>query len=154
MRSELTPLLTLATESVICDPKPFAQKGFGALMQSFKANHYRNKRMGFAATVKSENITEWAGLWMRVEGQRREPLRLDTMYNRRIVGSIDWQNHQVVLDVPDNSITISFGVLLIGTGQIWFRDFKFRETRADPTDIDLEAEKLPDDPRNMDLSEM
>ena len=42
-------------------------KGFGTLMQMFKADAYRNKRMRFAAVVKSERVAIWTGLWMRID---------------------------------------------------------------------------------------
>ena len=38
-------------------------KGFGTLTQMFKAAAYRNKRMRFAAVVKSERVEIWTGLW-------------------------------------------------------------------------------------------
>ncbi|GAJ22896.1 unnamed protein product, partial [marine sediment metagenome] len=41
-------------------------RGFGTLMQMFKAEDYRSKRVRMSAYVKAEKIEDWAGLWMRV----------------------------------------------------------------------------------------
>src|SRR5581483_4409936 len=43
-------------------------EGFGTLMQTFKADAYRGRRIKMTAFVKSENVSGWAGLWMRVDG--------------------------------------------------------------------------------------
>src|SRR5262249_44899104 len=43
-------------------------EGFGTLMQEFKANAYRGKRLRLSGYVKSKEILNWAGLWMRVDG--------------------------------------------------------------------------------------
>src|SRR5262245_49746822 len=43
-------------------------EGFGTLMQTFKANAYRGKRLRLSGYVKSKEIGNWAGLWMRVDG--------------------------------------------------------------------------------------
>src|SRR5207248_1648149 len=44
--------------------KPSPQ-GFGTYMQMFDAMEYRGKRLRFSAYVRSENVEDWAGLWMR-----------------------------------------------------------------------------------------
>ncbi len=59
-------------------------KGFGTMMQMFKANDYLNKRMRFSAVVKSGGIESWAGLWMRIDGPTQRPLGFDNMQNRPI----------------------------------------------------------------------
>jgi len=70
----------------VADPR-----GFGTMMQMFKANDYLNKRMRFSADVKSEGIEAWAGLWMRIDGPtQHKPLGFDNMQNRPIKGTTDW----------------------------------------------------------------
>ena len=83
-------------------------EGFGTLMQSFQATDYRNKRMRYSAVVKSEEVKEWAGLWMRIDGPvQGKSLGFDNMQNRPIAGTTDWQKHEVVLDVPQKSTSIN-----------------------------------------------
>jgi hypothetical protein len=40
----------------------------------------------------------------------------------------DWAKYEVVLYVPQ-ATSISYGVLLSGTGQIWFKDVNFEIVR-------------------------
>ena len=45
--------------------------GFGTLMQTFKAEKYRGKRLRLTGYVKSEGVADWAGLWVRVDGMEK-----------------------------------------------------------------------------------
>jgi hypothetical protein len=94
--------------------KALEAEGFGTLMQTFKAEEYRNKRLRLSAMVKVESIENWAGLWMRVDGPPRQVLSFDNMQSRPIQGSSDWQPYEIVLDVPEESLDIAFGLLLNG----------------------------------------
>ena len=129
-------------------------RGFGTMMQMFKANDYLNKRMRFSAYVKSEGIEAWAGLWMRIDGLGQRPLGFDNMQNRPIKGTTDWQKYDVVLDVPPESINIAFGILLEGKGQAWLSDVQFEEVGPDVPTTSLEGHgELPDTPGNLDFAE-
>ena len=99
--------------------------GFGTLMQSVNAAGYRGKRIKLTAFIKSESVNDWAGLWMRVDAGR-EFVSFDNMQNRAIRGDTDWTQYHVVLDVPEKSTNISFGVLLSGVGCLWLDDFELK----------------------------
>jgi len=122
--------------------------GFGTLMQSFKADRYCNKRMRFSAAVRSEGVTEWAGLWMRIDGDDGKSLEFDNMQERSIKGDTDWQRYQVVLDIPLKGSSVHFGILLAGRGQVWLSDVIFEESPNEPTT----TTGLPDEPTNLDFS--
>jgi hypothetical protein len=110
------------------EAKSTAIEGFGTLMQNFKAERYVNKRVRFTASVKTENVAQWAGLWMRVDTTKdSEPLMFDNMEDRPITGTTDWKKYGVVLDVPGDATFISIGVLLNGVGRVWLRDAQFDE---------------------------
>jgi hypothetical protein len=130
-------------------------RGFGTMMQMFKANDYLNKRMCFSAFVKSEGIEAWAGLWMRIDGPgQHNPLGFDNMQNRPIKGTTDWQKYEVVLDVPQESVAIAFGILLTGKGQAWLSEVQFEEVGTDvPTTSPEGRGELPDKPGNLDFAE-
>src|SRR5215212_2763747 len=96
-------------------------RAFGTVMQTISADQYRGKRVRFRASVKSKGVAGWAGLWMRVDPlkQSSTPLAFDNMERRPIKGTSDWTAYDVVLDVPENSAAIAFGILLAGKGQVW-----------------------------------
>lgn len=132
-------------------------EGFGTMMQMFKADHYIGKRLRFSAFVKSESVQVGAGLWMRIDGQENEMIHFDNMQDRPITGTRDWELHSVVLDVPDHSKAVAFGILLIGPGTVWIDGIRLEEVdRKVPStsmlvnDEAAEAE-LPDGPVNLEL---
>lgn len=112
-------------------------RGFGMLMQLLRADKYRGKRLLFSGYIKTKNLKQWAGLWMRVDGERYKPLAFDNMQDRPISGDTDWKKYIIVLDVPENAITIGFGVMMMGAGQVWADDLKFETVGPDILVTDL-----------------
>jgi hypothetical protein len=96
-------------------------RGFGTMMQSIKATEYAKKRIRFSGYVKARDVREWAGLWMRVDGEGEPPqtLAFDNMKDRPITGTRDWTHYEVVLDVRRDATKIFFGILLHGQGTVW-----------------------------------
>jgi hypothetical protein len=97
-------------------------EGFGNIMNTMNAEAYSGKTVKMTGYVKSENVKSWAGLWMRVDYYTAAVLAFDNMQNRAIKRTTDWAKYEVVLFVPAEATSISYGVLLEGTGQIWFKD--------------------------------
>jgi beta-lactamase regulating signal transducer with metallopeptidase domain len=98
--------------------------GFGTLMQTVSATDYTGKRVRLRAWVSSQDVGDWAGVWMRVD-KDNTMVAFDNMQNRAIKGTQSWKAYDVVLDVPADATTISFGVLLSGEGEVWMNDFHF-----------------------------
>ncbi|HHV53911.1 MAG TPA: sigma-70 family RNA polymerase sigma factor [Firmicutes bacterium] len=128
--------------------------GFGTMMQTFKADAFRGRRLRLSGYLKSENVEGWAGLWMRVDGPQRNTLSFDNMSNRPIVGTTGWTKYSLVLDVPESSLNIAFGILLAGRGQVWVAELQFDVVGDDVPTTDLLAgpQPLPSEPRNLDFT--
>jgi hypothetical protein len=132
-------------------PKPI---GFASLMQTFKAGNYKNQRIKLTAYVKTKFVSEAAAVWMRVNDTGGKPLAFDDMRTRPIIGSSEWTQVSIVLDVPAFSDEISFGILLRGKGQIWIDNIKFATVGRDIPVTDLYSERTnPLSPRNLDFEE-
>jgi hypothetical protein len=102
--------------------------GFITAMQSNMVDKYLGKRIRMTGYVRTENVAEWAGLWMRVGIKGGdEALAFDNMRygkkDRSIKGTTERTKYEIVLDVPQNSANIIYGVMLVGTGQIYFDSF-------------------------------
>ena len=95
--------------------------GFGTLMRQMDATEYRGMRVRFTATVRSEDVTGWAGLWMRVDRGSRT-VAFDNMQSRAIRGTTRWKMYDVVLNVPADATKISFGTLVISRGSVWMEN--------------------------------
>lgn len=101
--------------------------GIGTFATDISANNYRDKRVRLAGYVKADRVEDWAGLWMRVDGPESTTLRIDNMQNRPIQGTRGWQEYDVVLDVPEDSTLIAYGILLSGKGQVWLDNVQLQE---------------------------
>ena len=123
--------------------------GFGALMQSIAATRYRGRRVRFSAAVRAQEVTDWAGLWLRIDGPHGV-LAMDNMQDRPLRHSTDWTRAHIVLDVPPEATELHFGALLSGAGAIDLTQPRFEETgQTDP--VTVTARSLPDEPQALDF---
>ena len=109
-------------KSFVDDPQ-----GFTALMQTVSVHNCADcigRKIRVSAHLRTQEVAGWAGLWLRVDGWGYEVLAFDTMQMREpIKGTTDWQQYNVVVDVPEGSISTTFGLILDGAGQVWADDF-------------------------------
>ena len=126
--------------------------GFGALMQSFDAGAFRGKRVRMSGYVRSKDVARGAGMLMRVDGPKTGThLAFDNMGDRPIRGTKDWTRYVIVLDVPEEAVSIAFGALLTGAGQIWIDDLQFEIVGKDTATTSNIM--TPNEPRNLDFSQ-
>jgi hypothetical protein len=110
-----------------------------ASFQDISAAHYAGKRVKLMGSLKTQGVTDWSGLWMRVDSGRNV-LAFDNMANRPIKGDTDWTNHAVVLDVPSNATRIRLGFMLAGSGKAWMKDLRLDEVDKS---VPVTAEQTP-----------
>lgn len=122
--------------------------GFGTLMQTFSAEQFLGKQVRMTGFVRAESVEGRAGLWMRVDGTERASLSFDNMQQAPIRGTMPWQRYEIVLDVPAESASISFGILLGGKGKVYVDDFSFEEV-APSVETTRIAKRLPATPVNL-----
>lgn len=128
-------------------------KDFGNLMQVISAQNYLGKRLRLSGYIKTKDVEQWCGMWMRVDGEGSQ-LKFDNMVNRPIKGTTDWKKYEIVLDVPENSKTINYGSLLPGRGEVWFDNFKLEEVdKSIPVTNINYGFNLPEKPVNLDFEE-
>jgi RNA polymerase sigma factor (sigma-70 family) len=129
--------------------------GFGTLMQRFKADAYRARRVSFSGELRAEDVDgpgSWGGLWLRVDSLDHPPIVFDNMQERPIRGSTGWCRARVVLDVTPRAATISLGMLLVGRGRLSVRNLCFAEVGRDvPVTALANPETLPAGPGDLDF---
>lgn len=124
--------------------RTFEKKQFTTLAQSVRPDNFREKRVRLSAYIKSENVSEYALMWMRVDGTNLRVLDFDNMEDRPIKGTTDWKRYEIVLDVPAETLEIAFGVILSESGQVWIDDVKFEIVGQDTakTTLKISPEEL------------
>jgi hypothetical protein len=126
---------------VVDDTKvPTPPPSFAVATAEFPLKDALGKTIRYGAWIKTENVTDGsAGLWWRVDGQRRgQILSFDNSTTRvidgkpatgdRVVrgatGTSDWHWHEIELPVPIEARNINFGMILDGNGTAWFDAIK------------------------------
>ena len=145
------------TQSALITHAKSSASGFGTLMQSMDPDDYKGKRWKMTFWIKTENIKGWAGGWMRVDGPKGSdyrPLSFDNMQDRIIKGTIDWTQYSIVLDVPEESSKVCFGVMLSGKGKLWIDDINFAKvSKKVPVTCMYANKKYANTARNLDFEE-
>lgn len=112
--------------------------GQGAnLMQKLQINKWVIGKAKISAWIRSEQASEGARLWMRIDGEKAGgygPLAFDNMDNRPILGTNDWQQYSLVTAIPDQAEFLSIGVTLYGKGRVWVDDVSIRPANSKESD--------------------
>jgi RNA polymerase sigma factor (sigma-70 family) len=83
--------------------------------------------------LKTSNAQKWASAFLLIftkEIKSKGWSRVDSMSDRPILGTTDWQPVKLVTDVPNQACVIYFGPDLYGPGELWGDDFQI--SLADP----------------------
>jgi RNA polymerase sigma factor (sigma-70 family) len=134
--------------------------GFAMLSQTVRADDYRGQRVRFSGYIKTDGLDGMATLWMRIDGEN-ELLAIDKTVQQAVRGTSEWQQAQIVLDIPDASKTIRFAALVEGSGKAWVDDMKLEA--VDPSvpvtnpSVHVPTKKakptLPPRPLNLDFED-
>jgi hypothetical protein len=118
-------------------------------VQTIAAPRYLGRRVCFSAAVRTCDVTDWAGLWLRVDGASGT-LVLDNMHDRALRGTTDWTEATIVLDVAEHATRLLFGALLSGSGAVDLARLRFEEASED-TPATITMAPLPDEPQSLDF---
>lgn len=99
--------------------------GFGTTMIITTPREARGQRLRMRSLIKTRDVEESARMWLRVDAADGTQLAFDDMEDRPLIGTQDWTPCEIVLDVPDEAARLAYGVLLRGTGEVWFKHIEF-----------------------------
>ena len=97
---------------------------FGSLMQRFPASYLVNKTIRLEGEVRTKNVAQWAGLWLRADDDAGNMLSFDNMENRPIRGTTSWTKYVIQLPLPTGTIWLNYGIVLVGHGMMWADNFR------------------------------
>jgi hypothetical protein len=100
------------------------QDEFGSLMQRCPAYDLAGKIIRLEGEVKTQNIEQWAGLWLRADGDKEFNLFFDNMSNRPIRGSTSWKRYVIEAQLPNKTTWLNYGIVLEGSGAMWADNFR------------------------------
>lgn len=101
-------------------------QGFGGYATSVDTKDFINTRIKLSCDIKLKDVENQASIWMRIDGKSKEILGFDNLSTRPPFKKISgWQKHYIVLDIPDNSNRLLFGLLLAGKGELYVKNMIF-----------------------------
>jgi len=146
-----TKVRYLGKPSAYITSKNVKLHGFGTYAQMSQTGDYLGKSVRMSAYISSKNITgaSWAGMWLRVDGDRGKVLSFDNMQSRPIKGTTKWKKYETILDVPAGAKDMAYGVLLSGKGDVYFTDMNFEV--LGPATGKTGNSGIPAKPENLDF---
>jgi hypothetical protein len=97
---------------------------FGSLMQRCPAHYLAGKVIRFEGEVRTEDVKQWAGLWLRADGDTSPDLFFDNMSQRPIRGSTGWTKYVIDAQLPEQTAWLNYGIVLAGPGTMWADNFR------------------------------
>lgn len=120
---------------------------WAGLVQTVLAQRYLGQRVRFRARLRTEAMSKWAALWMRVDTPDGKTLAFYNTQGKPVKGTSDWQERSIVLEVPANAGVILFGAIGAGTGEVWMEPVAFETVGRDvPVDQMPPEAALPTTP--------
>jgi len=90
-------------------------------VQMIDAAPFRGGRIRLAGYLRSDDLDS-GGLWMRIDGiigGEAAQIAVDNAEDRRLTDDTEWTRQEIVLDVPAGSVTILYGAMIAGDGELW-----------------------------------
>jgi erythromycin esterase len=120
---------TAAVYLVSTLPIPFDHTN---LTQTIRADDYRGRRVRWSGWVRPTTVGgRGGGLWMAVYGPGEISSFDDMVGTRSILGTAEWSEASVVLDVGEDAIGLAFGAVLDGPGDLVVDDLRLEIVGTD-----------------------
>lgn len=89
------------------------------------------KRVRVTFWLKTRGVTGWVGTFVIILGADGRHMQYDDMSDRPVRGTTDWQQYEIVTDLPKEPCIIYLGPDLYGPGEVWADDFRIDLAPAD-----------------------
>lgn len=114
-------------DSAVLSSEVARPAGSAALVQTIFADDYRGASVVFGGEIRTEPLTEQAGLRLEVFRHRLSTGHLREDHAVTVSGGCQqWARHEITALVPEDADLIRFGITLTGPGQVALRDPELR----------------------------
>jgi hypothetical protein len=81
----------------------------------------QGQQITLRAFVRTDSVTNFVAVWIREDGSQPS-IAFDSTQRSHINGTTDWTEHVVTVPLKPEATSLSFGVLVSGTGTAWADD--------------------------------
>jgi C-terminal processing protease CtpA/Prc len=85
---------------------------------------FTGSRIEFRGFLRTEDVSGFAGLWMREDDDANAGVAFDNMQSRGLQGTTEWTEYSIVLPLKPEARRLYYGVLASGTGKTWADDLQ------------------------------
>jgi len=89
---------------------------FGSLMQRCPGRFLAGRTIRIEGELRTENVSGWAGLWLRADADEEPNLFFDNMSRRPVLGTTNWTRYFIDAPLPGNTDWLNYGIVLSGAG--------------------------------------
>ena len=97
--------------------------GFSTITKGIPID-FAGKTIELRGFLRTEDVSEFVGLWLREDGEGNTSLAFDNMQSRQVKGTHDWAEYSIVLPLRAGARMLFFGALIGGTGKLWVDDLQ------------------------------
>ncbi len=108
-----------ATIHISSGPDATGKQWFSYDRDEFNVERFAGNRMTVTVWMKSRNVSGGSGVWISVFGPSGKIASDGQIGHRPLRGTRDWAQYSGVVDVPEKATSISWGIVMNGTGEIW-----------------------------------
>lgn len=133
--------------------RSFDQPPPGSIAATYTEGYnYQGQRVRLSGWMRGKDVSGWGGVYLgtRLDGEpwaadAKRPLPLATGFGRGNPGDGQWRPFSIVMTVPQDSPTVTVGLLLNGPGEVSISGLRFEPvgpTEAESTEragVDVEA---------------
>lgn len=125
--------------------------GGGRLWQAFEpSGKWLEKRIRMSAHIKTVNVKNAAGMYLKIYTKNYK-ISDFMLPDRALSGNTDWARYEIVAEIPYDSVMLSFGVWLEGSGEVRVDAFKFEIVGSDVKITATRSERQFDEPVNLNF---
>ncbi len=92
---------------------------FGSLMQRCPGRFLAGRTIRLEGELRTENVSCWAGLWLRADADEQPSLFFDNMSRRPVIGTTGWMRYFIDAPLPANTDWLNYGIVLVGAGALY-----------------------------------
>ena len=93
-------------------------------MQRCPATLLAGQLIRLQSEIRSKDITQWAGMWLRADSEEGENLLFDNMAQRPIIDTTEWTIYTIEAQLPGETAWLNYGLVLTGPGTLWADNFR------------------------------
>ena len=116
---------------VVLEKSTAVEWEFGSLMQRCPGRLLAGRTIRIEGELRTDNVSGWAGLWLRADADDKPNVFFDNMSRRPVVGTTNWTRYFIDAPLPMDTDWLNYGLVLSGAGVVYADNLRILVWNAD-----------------------